>query len=207
MSQFHEIFIVGAGFSGIGTAIALKNAGFHDILMVDDASGPGGVWHWNNYPGVAVDIPSFSYQFSFEQASEWSRTYAPGRELKAYAEHCVEKYDLARHIQYNTRVQEARFDENENIWRIKTSQGEFSARYMIHAGGPLSQPRMPDIKGIDTFKGQKMHTSRWDHSISLEGKRVGIIGTGATAVQVIPRSEERRVGKEWEVRVSAAEGC
>lgn len=186
MSQFHEIVIVGAGFSGIGTAIALKKAGFHDIVMVDDAAGPGGVWHWNNYPGVAVDIPSFSYQFSFEQASDWSRTYAPGRELKSYAEYCVEKYDLAKHIQYNTRVQEAKFDEANDQWQINTSQGSLKARYMIHAGGPLSQPRMPDIKGIDSFKGDVMHTSRWDHSIDLQGKRVGVIGTGATAVQVIP---------------------
>lgn len=186
MSTFHEIVIVGAGFSGIGTAIALKKAGFNDILMLDDASGPGGVWHWNNYPGVAVDIPSFSYQFSFEQAADWSRTYAPGRELKSYAEYCVEKYGLAEHIQYNTRVEEARFNETTAEWHINTSQGPVAARFMIHAGGPLSQPNVPNIKGIDTFAGEKMHTSRWDHSINLAGKRVGIIGTGATAVQVIP---------------------
>lgn len=186
MSTFHEIVIVGAGFSGIGTAIALKKAGFNDILMLDDATGPGGVWHWNNYPGVAVDIPSFSYQFSFEQAADWSRTYAPGRELKAYAEHCVEKYGLAKHIQCNTRVHEAHFDEAAAHWHINTSQGPVTARFMIHAGGPLSQPNLPNINGIETFAGEKMHTSRWDHSISLAGKRVGIIGTGATAVQVIP---------------------
>lgn len=186
MSQHHEIVIVGAGFSGIGTAITLRNAGFTDILLVDDASGPGGVWHWNTYPGVAVDIPSFSYQFSFEQASSWTRTYAPGRELKAYAEQCVDKYDLGKHIRYNTRVQRAEFDEANDLWAIQTSSGALSARWMIHGGGPLSQPRLPDIEGIDRFAGDIMHTSRWDHRIDLTGKRVGIIGTGATAVQVIP---------------------
>lgn len=186
MSEFHEIVIVGAGFSGIGTAITLRKAGFRDMLLLDDASGPGGVWHWNRYPGVAVDIPSFSYQFSFEQDSSWSRTYAPGRELKAYAQRCVKKYDLAQHMQFNTRVHEARFDTKEDLWHIKTSQGDIEARWMIHAGGPLSQPRLPAINGIDTFKGHTMHTSRWDHDIDLKGKKVGIIGTGATAVQVIP---------------------
>ncbi len=186
MSKHHEIVIVGCGFSGIGTAITLKKAGFNDLLLVDDASGPGGVWHWNTYPGVAVDIPSFSYQFSFEQRSHWSRSYAPGRELKAYAESCVEKYKLRPLMQFNTRVEGADFDDKADLWHIKTSQGDLTARYMIHAGGPLSQPRMPDIKGIDSFKGHTMHTSRWDHDIDLAGKKVGIIGTGATAVQIIP---------------------
>lgn len=186
MNNHHEIVIVGAGFSGIGTAIKLRNAGFKDILLVDDASGPGGVWHWNTYPGVAVDIPSFSYQFSFEQDTSWSRTYAPGRELKAYAEKCVAKYDLGRHIRYNTRVRRAVFDETSDLWAIETSSGDVSARWMIHAGGPLSQPRQPDIDGIDRFAGEIIHTSRWDHAIDLKDKRVGIIGTGASAVQVIP---------------------
>ena len=186
MNQHHEIVIVGAGFSGIGTAITLRDAGFTDILLIDDASGPGGVWHWNTYPGVAVDIPSFSYQFSFEQNASWTRTYAPGRELKSYAEKCVKKYDLDKHIRYNTRVQQAEFDEANDLWAIETSSGKLSARWMIHAGGPLSQPRQPDIDGIDGFTGEIVHTSRWDHQIDLEGKRVGIIGTGASAVQVIP---------------------
>jgi len=186
MNTHHDIVIVGAGFSGIGTAIKLREAGFDDILLIDDADGPGGVWHWNTYPGVAVDIPSFSYQFSFEQASNWTRTYAPGRELKHYAERCVAKYDLARHIQYSTRVTRAEFDEPSDRWAIETSRGDLSARWMIHAGGPLSQPSRPAIDGIDDFAGQIMHTSRWDHDIDLAGQRVGIIGTGASAVQVIP---------------------
>lgn len=186
MTEHHEIVIVGAGFSGIGTAIALRKAGFKDILIVDDATGPGGVWHWNTYPGVAVDIPSFSYQFSFEQGSTWSRSYAPGKELKAYAEKCVAKYNLAKLFRFKTRVHKAVFDENENVYQLETSGGNLTARWLIHAGGPLSQPKLPDIAGIDSFKGQTMHTSRWDHSVDLTGKRVGIIGTGATAVQVIP---------------------
>lgn len=191
MNHHHEIVIVGAGFSGIGTAIKLREAGFDDILLIDDASGPGGVWHWNTYPGVAVDIPSFSYQFSFEQTTSWTRTYAPGRELKRYAEQCVEKYGLAASIRYNTRVEQAVFDETRDQWMIQTSQGPLTARWMIHAGGPLSQPSEPAIDGIGDFAGQIMHTSRWDHTLDLAGKRIGIIGTGASAVQVIPEIASR----------------
>lgn len=186
MTEHHEIVIVGAGFSGIGMAIALRKAGFEDILILDDATGPGGVWHWNTYPGVAVDIPSFSYQFSFEQGSTWSRSYAPGKELKAYAEKCVNKYNLNKLFRFNTRVHKATFDENASQYELETSRGNLTARWLIHAGGPLSQPKLPDIVGIDSFRGKTMHTSRWDHSVDLTGKLVGIIGTGATAVQVIP---------------------
>ncbi|MCE5289719.1 MAG: NAD(P)/FAD-dependent oxidoreductase [Nocardiaceae bacterium] len=181
-----QIVIVGAGFSGIGTLIALKKAGFDDVLALDDAAGPGGVWHWNTYPGVAVDIPSFSYQFSYEKRPNWSRTYAKGRELKGYAEHLVSKYDLAQHIRYNTSVISAHFDEAANLWRIETSGGRVSARHLIHAGGPLSRPKRPDIAGLDSFAGPTMHTARWDHRVDLRGKRVAIIGTGASAVQIIP---------------------
>ncbi|WP_231855332.1 flavin-containing monooxygenase [Tsukamurella pseudospumae] len=182
----HEIVIVGAGFSGIGTAIALIRAGFDDLLLVDDAAGPGGTWHWNTYPGVAVDIPSFSYQFSFAQRSGWSRSYAPGRELRDYAEQIVDEYGLEPKMRFDTRVHEASFDEATSLWTIATSTGEITARWLIHAGGPLSQPKLPDIEGIDSFTDDTMHTSRWDHEVSTAGKRVGIIGTGATAVQVIP---------------------
>lgn len=182
----YEIVIVGGGFSGLGTAIALKKAGFHDLLIVDDADGPGGTWQWNTYPGVAVDIPSFSYQFSFAQRSTWSRSYAPGRELRLYAEQIVDEYNLTPHLQFSTRVHKATFDAQSAHWLISTSAGDVTARWLIHAGGPLSQPKLPEIDGIDTFEGATMHTSRWDHEVSVAGQRVGIIGTGATAVQVIP---------------------
>ncbi|KQU29454.1 NAD(P)/FAD-dependent oxidoreductase [Rhodococcus sp. BP-316] len=184
--RHHEIVIVGGGFSGLGTAIALRKAGFDDLLIVDDGDGPGGTWQWNTYPGVAVDIPSFSYQFSFAQRSTWSRSYAPGRELRAYAEQIVDEYGLAPHLQFGTRVHGASFDAPSATWSISTSAGDVTARWLIHAGGPLSQPKLPDIEGIDTFEGATMHTSRWNHEVSLAGKRVGIIGTGATAVQVVP---------------------
>lgn len=183
----HEIVIVGAGFSGIGAAIMLRKAGFDDFLMIDDADGVGGTWHWNTYPGIAVDIPSFSYQYSFEQQHTWSRVYAPGRELKAYAEYCVGKYGLRPRIRFGTTIARADFDDELQLWRLRTATGdEITARYMIGATGVLTRPKQPDIPGADRFTGLVMHTARWDHAQDLTGKRVGIIGTGASAVQVIP---------------------
>ena len=112
----HDVVIVGAGFSGIGAAIQLDRAGMHDYLIVEAGEQPGGTWYWNTYPGIAVDIPSFSYQFSFEQSTEWTRTYAPGTELADYAAHCVEKYGLRPKIRFGTTVLGATFDDADNVW-------------------------------------------------------------------------------------------
>lgn len=179
--------VVGAGFSGIGTGIALDRAGFGDFLLVDDADGYGGTWHWNTYPGVAVDIPSFSYQFSFAQRPTWSRSYAPGEELKDYAEHCATRFGLRERTRFGTRIASAEFDVEAALWRVRTtSADEITTRYLVDGGGPLSTPKYPDIEGLDTFAGEVMHTARWDHDVPLEGRRVAIIGTGASAVQIIP---------------------
>jgi cyclohexanone monooxygenase len=183
----HHCVIIGAGFSGIGAAIKLDAAGLHDYLIVDAAPEAGGTWFWNTYPGIGVDIPSFSYQFSFEQSPDWSRTYAPGRELKAYADHCVAKYQLADRIRFDTTITDAAFDDADHQWRLHTADGdEITARFFINAAGVLTVPKSPDIPGVDRFGGVTVHTARWDHSQDLTGKRVGVIGTGASAVQLIP---------------------
>ncbi|GAT09600.1 NAD(P)/FAD-dependent oxidoreductase [Mycolicibacterium novocastrense] len=183
----HDTIIVGAGFSGIGAGISLDKAGLGDYLIIEAGEGPGGTWYWNTYPGIAVDIPSFSYQFSFEQSPEWTRTYAPGHELRAYAEHCVDKYGLRPKIRFNTKVLGAVFDDDESLWRIELDSGDVvTARFLINACGVLITPKLPDIDGVDSFAGVTMHTARWDHSQDLAGKRVAVIGTGASAVQVIP---------------------
>src|SRR5215208_6617431 len=161
----YDTVIVGAGFSGIGTAIKLDKSGLGDYLVIEAGDGPGGTWYWNTYPGIAVDIPSFSYQFSFEQSPNWSRTYAPGHELRAYAEHCDDK----------------------TLWHLRTDPGGVvTARFLVNASGVLITPKLPDIDGVDSFSGVTMHTARWDHDQELTDKRVAIIGTGASAVQVIP---------------------
>ncbi|HYJ20598.1 MAG TPA: NAD(P)/FAD-dependent oxidoreductase [Solirubrobacterales bacterium] len=183
----HEVAIVGAGFSGIGTAIKLDQAGMRDWVMLEEGDGVGGAWHWNTYPGIGVDIPSFSYQFSFEQRNDWSRVYAPGAELKDYAEHCVERYDLRGRIRFNSKVLGAAFDPERHLWTLTIAGGPpILARYLVGATGVFSQPKPPDIPGLDGFAGAVMHTARWDHGTELRGKRVGLIGTGASAVQVIP---------------------
>jgi cyclohexanone monooxygenase len=187
----HEVLIVGGGFSGIGAAIALEKAGFGDYLIVDDNDGFGGTWRWNTYPGVAVDIPSFSYQFSFAKRSDWSRVYAPGSELRAYAEDCAQRHGLSAKARFGVRVDSATFDEDEHVWSLTTRDGEaLTARHVIDATGVLTHPKRPDIEGVDTFAGPTLHTARWNHSEDLRGKRVAVIGTGASAVQVIPAIAE-----------------
>ena len=167
----HDTVIIGAGFSGIGTAILLDKAGMGDYLLIEAADGCGGTWHWNTYPGIAVDIPSFSYQFSFEQSADWTRTYAPGRELKAYAEHCVDKYGLRPKIRFNTKVLSAVFDDESDLWTIETDSGEtVTARFLVNAGGVLTTPQLPDIDGVDSFAGVTMHTARWDHGSGPRGQ-------------------------------------
>ncbi|WP_375489153.1 flavin-containing monooxygenase [uncultured Mycobacterium sp.] len=183
---YHTV-IVGAGFSGIGTAIKLDKAGLGNYVMIEAGDGVGGTWYWNTYPGIAVDIPSFSYQFSFEQSAHWSRTYAPGHELQAYAEHCVDKYGIRPKIRFGTKVLAAQFDDEQNLWRVQIDPGgEITTRFLVSASGVLTVPKLPDIDGVDSFDGITMHTARWDHSQHLTGKRVAVIGTGASAVQVIP---------------------
>ncbi len=182
-----EVAIVGAGFSGIGAAIALDRAGIADFTVLEDGDGVGGAWHWNTYPGVAVDIPSFSYQFSYRQRDDWSRVYAPGNELKAYAEHCVDAFGLRPRIRLNTRVTGAEWSDEHELWTLELGgDRHLWARHVIGAAGVLTQPKPPLIPGLEDFAGIAMHTARWDHDVELRGRRVGIIGTGASAVQVIP---------------------
>src|SRR3954463_1379314 len=145
----HEVIVIGAGFSGIGAAIKLDEAGFSDFVIIEEGDGVGGAWHWNTYPGVAVDIPSFSYQFSFDQRTDWSRVYAPGEELKAYAEDLVDKYGLRSRIRLNSKAIASEFDEGRHLWRISIegSDEPVLARHVIGATGVFAQPKAPEIPG------------------------------------------------------------
>jgi cyclohexanone monooxygenase len=183
----HEVLIVGAGFSGIGTAVGLEKAGIRDYLIVEQGEGFGGTWYWNRYPGIAVDIPSFSYQYSFAKSSDWSRTYAPGDELLAYAERCAREHRLEDKTRFKTKITGADFDTEQHLWRVTTADGDqLAVRHIVDASGVLTVPKKPDIPGIDSFAGETIHTARWNPDAELAGKRVAVIGTGASAVQLIP---------------------
>jgi cation diffusion facilitator CzcD-associated flavoprotein CzcO len=186
-TRVHDAVIVGAGFGGMGAAIQLRRLGYDDLLILEREDDLGGTWHVNHYPGLAVDIPSATYSYSFEPNPGWSRLFAPGAELKRYAEHVADKYDLRRHMRFGTVVEGAVWDEDASVWRISTAEREpLTARYLVTATGFLSQARMPDLVGIESFDGQVLHTAAWDDTVDLSGERVAVIGTGATAVQLIP---------------------
>ncbi|MEU5992486.1 NAD(P)/FAD-dependent oxidoreductase [Spirillospora sp. NPDC047418] len=186
MKPDHEVVVVGAGFSGLCLGIRLRQRGVRDFVILDAADGVGGVWRHNTYPGVAVDIPSTTYCYSFEPNPSWTRAFAPGAEVRAYAEHCADKYRLRPHLRLGTKVERAVFDEDADAWRVRTGRGEITARFLVAAVGPLDQPKNPDIPGIETFAGTIVHTARWDHGHELRGERVAVIGTGASGLQVIP---------------------
>jgi cation diffusion facilitator CzcD-associated flavoprotein CzcO len=186
VAQFDAV-IVGAGFSGIAAAIELRRLGYDDIVMLEREDDLGGTWHVNRYPGAAVDICSMSYQYWFEPNPQWTRLYAKGPELKRYADHVAAKYDVRRHIRFHTCAQEAIWDEDGKVWRVSLSDGEtLLARFLISATGFLSQRHYPDIPGLDSFAGQVLHTTWWDPKTDLTGRRIGVIGTGATSVQLVP---------------------
>ena len=187
-----DAVIVGAGFGGIGAAIQLKRLGYDNFVILDREDDLGGTWHVNHYPGIAVDIPSTTYSYWFEPNPTWSRLFAPGGEVKQYAADVAEKYDVRRHMRFNTTVEGAQWDEDAEVWRVALAGGEsLATRFLITATGFLSQPRMPDIPGIGSFEGKVVHTTAWDHDYSYEGRRIAVIGTGASAVQVIPELAEQ----------------
>jgi cation diffusion facilitator CzcD-associated flavoprotein CzcO len=181
------IAIIGAGFGGIGMAIRLKQSGIHSFRIFERAPEIGGTWRDNTYPGAACDVPSHAYSLSFEPYPGWTRKFSPSEEIQAYLLRLVEKWKLRAHLELGTEIVEARFDEARGEWTLTTDKGErATARVVVSAVGGLVDPALPDIKGIESFGGEIFHTARWNHDYELTGKRVAVIGTGASAVQVVP---------------------
>src|SRR3954467_12387064 len=186
-SELYDAVIVGAGFGGIGAAIQLKRMGFAHFVILDREDDLGGTWHVNRYPGLAVDVPTTTYSYFFEPNPNWSRLFTPGPEIKQYADDVADKYDVRRYMRFNTTVEGARWDEDARHWQISLAGGAtMTARYLITATGFLSQPAVPDIPGIADFAGKVVHTTQWEDDFDAEGRRIAAIGTGATAVQLIP---------------------
>lgn len=181
-----RIVIIGSGFSGIGAAIRLKQSGIEDFVILERAGDLGGVWRDNSYPGCACDVESHLYEYSFAPNPDWSRRYSPAAEIWEYLRQCAERFGVTPHIRYRETVADVSWDEAAARWQVTTSSGSYSASLVVAATGALSEPRMPDLPGLDSFTGPVFHSARWDHGVDLTGKRVAVLGTGASAVQFVP---------------------
>ncbi|MGH3677600.1 MAG: flavin-containing monooxygenase [Mycobacterium sp.] len=178
--------IIGTGFSGLGMGIALQKQGV-DFLILEKADDVGGTWRDNSYPGCACDVPSHLYSFSFEPKATWSKLFSPQPEIWDYLKGVTDKYGLRRYIRFNSLVDRAHWDDAEYRWHVFTADGqEYVAQFLISGAGALHIPLVPDIEGKDQFGGAAFHSAEWDHSVDLTGKRVAVIGTGASAIQIVP---------------------
>ncbi|MDO9095664.1 MAG: NAD(P)/FAD-dependent oxidoreductase [Rubrivivax sp.] len=183
----HDVLILGAGMSGLAMAMALQRAGRHDFLIVDKSAGLGGTWWDNRYPGACVDVPAPLYSFSCAPHPGWQRRFAAAPEILAYMQGLASRHGLARHLRLGTAVRAANFDENRGRWLITLDSDEvIDARFFVCSTGPLSVPRWPAIEGLDSFAGPRLHSARWDNTVDMAGRRVGVIGTGSTASQLVP---------------------
>ena len=180
-----RVAIIGAGFAGIGAGIRLLQSGRTDFIILERASSVGGTWRDNSYPGCMCDIPSHIYSYSFAPNPGWSHSFSRQPEILAYLSQVAGRYQLPGHIRLETEVREARWDGAAMRWRVRTTRGELTADVLIAAGGPLSNPAIPDLPGLDTFPGEVFHSARWDHGADLAGRRVAVVGTGASAIQIV----------------------
>jgi len=186
-AQHYAVVVIGAGFAGIGTAIQLKKHGIHDFRVFERAGEVGGTWRDNTYPGAACDVPSHAYSFSFELNPNWSHHFSSSAEIQAYLLHCVEKHGLRSQMELGVGIAEARFDEEAGRWTLTTDAGQtVTARVVVSGVGGLVDPAYPDLEGLEEFGGEVFHTARWNHEYDLAGRDVALIGTGASAVQVVP---------------------
>ncbi|MGZ8468477.1 MAG: flavin-containing monooxygenase [Gemmatirosa sp.] len=182
-----RVAIVGSGFAGLGTAIRLKRDGVDDFLVLERAGDVGGTWRDNRYPGCACDVQSYLYEFSFAPNPDWSRRFSPQPEIQAYLRRTAESAGVLPHLRFDCEVRGARWDDAVQRWRLDTARGPLVAAVLVIAAGALSDPVVPALPGLETFAGPAFHSARWDDTVDLTGRRVAVIGTGASAVQFVPR--------------------
>jgi cation diffusion facilitator CzcD-associated flavoprotein CzcO len=185
-THVHEIAIVGAGFGGLGTAIRLKEQGLDNFVVIERDDEVGGTWWANSYPGCQCDIPSNLYSFSFAPNPDWDRAYPMRDQILQYLRDCADRFGVRPHVRLGCELTGARWVGERQHWEIETSTGPLKARILIIAPGLLSEPFTPALPGLDRFQGNAFHTAEWDHSDDLTGKRVAVLGTGASAIQVVP---------------------
>lgn len=190
----HKVIIVGCGHSGVVNAYKLQQAGINDYIILERADRPGGCWRENTYPGCACDVPSTFYSYSFRRNPEWSHSFPGQEEILQYVEDTVAELGLDKKIRFNTNMEEAKWLTEEKCWSLNTNDGEYRAQFVIFATGPLTDANIPDIAGLDQFSGEVFHSAKWNHDCDLAGKRVAVIGTGASAIQFIP--EVQKVAKQ-----------
>jgi cation diffusion facilitator CzcD-associated flavoprotein CzcO len=186
-NSHHEIAIVGAGFSGLGMAMELAGAGVRDFVVLERADDLGGTWRDNTYPGCACDIPSVLYSWTKEQNPRWSRTFAGQQEIWDYMREVVARHDLERHLRFGHEVLEMRWDAEQSWWEIETAKGTITADIVVSAAGALADPALPGLPGLERFRGVAFHSARWDHDHDLRGREVAVVGTGASAIQFVPK--------------------
>jgi cation diffusion facilitator CzcD-associated flavoprotein CzcO len=182
-----RVAVIGSGFGGLGAAVRLKAAGVPDFVVLERASTVGGTWRDNTYPGCACDVPSHLYSFSFAPNPAWPRSFSTQPEIRRYLETVTDRFGIRPHIRFDTEVIGATWSEAEQHWRLRTTTGDLTATVLISAAGPLSDPRLPDVPGLADFGGEVFHSARWNHDYDLTGKRVAVVGTGASAIQFVPK--------------------
>jgi cation diffusion facilitator CzcD-associated flavoprotein CzcO len=192
----HEVAVavIGAGFAGLAMAVGLRRRGERDVVVLERAADVGGTWRDNTYPGAACDVQSLLYSFSFAPNPEWSRTYSAQPEIQAYLRDVADRFGVRAHCLFGAEVTAARWDDDARNWRVQTTAGELRARVLVSAAGALADPAYPDLPGLAGFAGTVMHSARWDDTHDLAGERVAVIGTGASAVQIVPEVQPRVTG-------------
>lgn len=190
-THIYDTFIVGAGISGIAAAIRLQKVGYTNFKIIEKASRVGGTWRENTYPGCGCDVPSALYSYSFAPSAKWSHLFARQPEILNYLEEVSENFNIKPLIQFDTSLEDARWDESRHLWVLETNQGQYLAKTVICATGPITEPQTPKLDGLETFTGEMFHSAKWNHDYDLTGKRIAVIGTGASAIQFVPQIQPK----------------
>jgi cation diffusion facilitator CzcD-associated flavoprotein CzcO len=186
-----RVAVIGAGFAGLGMAIRLRQHGIRDLVVIERGASVGGTWRDNTYPGCACDVPSHLYSFSFAPNPRWSHSFSRQPEIRSYLERVAEEFGVLPHLHLSTDLEAADWDESAQVWRLRTSRGDLSADVLVSGCGALVEPRLPAVPGLGSFEGTAFHSARWDHDADLTGKRIAVVGTGASAIQFVPYLQQR----------------